>query len=188
MTNFEPTEHTTDGESTRRAALWVWALGALELVASGVMTIACMALASMPVEKILTMVQTAEERAMLEQIHPMMSVAASLFFVLGVLPGVALIVLGIGVRDGRRDAIVASLTIVGTQMMLLGLVLIANVLGAMIQGEPSAMISNLIVLGGIMLAQWACVRTLWHARAAGSSPWDIDSDPWPHQTLPEQTR
>ncbi len=188
MAIFDPTEHTPDKGSTARASLWVWALGTLELVTSGVMMLACMTFASLPIEKIQAMVKTAEERAMLEQIHPMMPMAAAGAFVLGVLPGLALIVLGFGVRDGRRSAIMACLAIAGVQAVLLALVLIANMVGALIQGDPAALFSNLIVLGGIMLAQLACVRSLWYARAGGSSQWDIDSDPWPHPALTEQTR
>lgn len=188
MTNLDPNEHTPDKGTTSKAALWVWTLGTLEFVASGVMTVAFVAFASLPIEKVQSLVKTAEERAILEQIHPVMSFAVAGFFVLGVLPGLALIFLGFGVREGRRTAIVASLAICGVQASLLALVLIANLLAAVIQGEPTALFSNLIVLGGILLAQLACVRSLWDARAGGSSQWDIDTDPWSHQALTERTR
>jgi hypothetical protein len=188
MTNLDPNERTRDTCTTGKASMWVWTLGTLEFVASGVMTLACVAFASLPIEKVQSLVKTAEERAILEQIHPMMFFAAAGFFVLGVLPGLALIFLGFGVREGRRTAIMASLAICSVQASLLALVLIANLLAAVIQGEPSALFSNLIVLGGIMLAQLGCVRSLWDARAGGSSQWDIDTDPWSHQPLTEQTR
>jgi hypothetical protein len=168
-----------------RAALWVWILGVVEFVVCGVMMLACIAIANSSIEQLRTRFSSPDELAMLEQVHPMMSAAGVVLFVLGVLPGMVLVFLGFGVRQGRKSSIFTCLAIAGVQSLLLAFALVVSLIGGLIQGEPVAFLSN---LGGPLVVQSMCIRSLWFARLGGQPEWDIESDPWPHEISVEQTR
>lgn len=171
-----------------KAALWVWILGTVEFVVCGVMMLACIAIANSSIEQLRTRFSSPEELAMLEQVHPMMEAAAGALFVLGVLPGMVLVVLGFGVRQGRKSSIFTCLAIAGVQSLLFAFALVISLIGGLIQGEPIAFLSNLLILGGPLVVQSICVRNLWLARLGGQPEWDIESDPWTHEFSVEQTR
>ena len=122
----------------------------------------------------------------LAELQPHLAAAAVATGVLVFLPGLALLVLGFGVRAARRGRVIAAQACCGVPLTLLGLNLLISLPSAA-RGGGAGVLGLLPMLGLVAVLFWT-VRRLGQAKRfagaparphtqPGASP---DDDPWEH--------
>jgi hypothetical protein len=159
----------------RRAALFTWISGVVLLLLSTCCVGSMLALAAMPLDEVRQMDREgqlpAEAWDQLKQIKPYLPTAAAVLAVVGILPAAALIVLGFGVRRGKRGMTTAAWVIAWVALGLTGLNLLLS-LPAVATTGASGLI-NLLPSVALAALLWWTVRWLAAARAV-----EIDPDAW----------
>lgn len=153
-------------------ALMVWIVGAVCVVVFGLCSVATLALAILQPAEVMSQFPSEQIEALRIGLW-LMPVCMSVFFIL---PGIALLVLGFGVRAGKRGSIVAAVSIVWTQAGLLGILLMLNLIGAGVSGDLLGLLINFVVFGAI-LALFVTTALKLHATRPGK-PADHFDDPW----------
>lgn len=170
----------------RRASVFLWIAGAIEVLLMGCMAAALFVATIMPMEQIIehgrATEQQAQEIRQLKDTPGLITATCIGIVVLGVLPGAAYLVLGFFVRLGKRGAMAMAQALLLMQCILLGLFTIGGIYNALMMGDPTAMTMVVLIFGSMVgLLGYTCLL-LHRARLAQSVNLDTQSDPWSHQT------
>jgi len=180
-------------DPAQRSAVYCWVIGGLTTLLFSCCGCSIGALATMPageVQRAFTRQQsqsggqiTQEQIQMLMQLHPTgYAVLAVAVVLLGLIPSVALLLLGFAVRQRKRWAIIAALVIIGVQTLICGGLLFFSLVGGLISGDPVGVLFSLLVFGGVTTLLIFALRSLRRTmsmqqaapvvRSDGTEPWD----------------
>lgn len=147
----------------RQASNGVWLIGAVETAVFGFCVAVMAVLASLPPEQF----EEFADQASIEHLtlhQPVFVEVAVTLFVLGVLPGVAYLLLGYPVRQENSLGITAALVLAMTQCMVFGLLLLRNLVATLIEHDPAATTLQILTLGSLLLLLGCGAYRLWQAR------------------------
>lgn len=179
----EPHVPTTGGvDPPARAALFLWIVGGLQAVfftsCAACMGIAALLPADQWQEVLAQQNQSLPQGVTPSQFQGAMLPLAVLMFVLGVLPGIAYIVLAFFVRKAKPGAINLALLILITQMVVLGVMFLLNVGTGIVAGAPIQITVTVLTQGSLLAILFATARWLFKARSYGTEVIGQESDPW----------
>lgn len=168
--------------SLRRAARWTWGVGGLEIFAAGCLSTMLGVIASRPLADLQRELAGQLDEAMMAQVrdlHASGFAIAAAYTLLGVVPGVALVIAGMGVEQGSARAARVALGIVVAQAFLLIWLLLTAVVVALSTAQPMALTLTVLLVGtmlGLLIATWralsAALREIRRQRA------EEDAQPW----------
>ncbi len=168
----------------RRAAGAVWLLGVLEALVFGYFTLGALALSMLPEDELRKVLADAQDPTVIDMVVQQrwvfLPIAGSLAL-FGFVPGITYIVLGFFVRNARQAAISFALLIVLTQAIVVGVMLLAGVLGSIVQADPSALTVYILLMGTPMAMLVFTGMKLMQARTAHQAPDagdDNEVEPW----------
>lgn len=176
--------HGTMSQTGRRAAIWVWVIGAMQLMLSSCFLLMFAALALIPPQMLLNEMHgqySADEIALIYQaVWPSIIVLG----LGGSLPGIVYLALGFAVWAGRRPAIITAMVMVITQCIVLGLLLVTQVVAAVLTADPAALTSGVLLFGTPLAVLgrgwfWLHRHNRLHRHHA-----DQLTDPWRDSTPP----
>ena len=153
----------------RRAAIFVWVLGVLSVVAFGFGTLLFLLLTALPAESFLQAIPelTPED---LEEIRSSARIVALLFVVLGFAPGIAYIFFGFGVRKSQATPTKLAATLALTQLIIWGVILMANLVVAARASQPAAITLQVLTLGTFLALLGYTLHCLREAARAIREP------------------
>lgn len=160
--------------------MFLWIVAALEMTGFGCCSVAMAVASFVPADQLQEQLQEnpAAAEITVEQLRAIMLPGAIVFLVLGFLPGVAYLILGFFVRQGKTIAINFALLLLITQIIVFGIMMLAAVAQALIAGNPVQFTSNLLILGTLLAMLVATMRWLLRARNFQSQVLGEQSDPW----------
>lgn len=154
------------------SAILVWITGAACVGLFGLCSVATLLIAILEPAEVMSQLPAEQIEAMRIGFW-VMPICMSVLFVL---PGLVLVVLGFGVRAGKRGAIVSAISILWTQAALLGLILTLNLAATLLTGDLVGLLFNLVIFGA-MLALIVATALRLHATRPGGSRANPD-EPW----------
>lgn len=180
----EPWDELEDdaAESTavaQTASVWLWALGALQVLVFGCCTASIAITAQMPLEAFQQEVAAYElPPQQAAELHGMLHYSALIVLLMGFLPGVAYLICGFGVRRGKRTAIGLALLLAITQAIVFGVMGLYSLAAAAMAANPVAFTVNFVTFGTILGVLGAAIY--WLTKALRFQPTtDADTtDPW----------
>ncbi len=153
---------TPSGEAARRASLFLWIAGGIEVLAFG----CCSALLGVYSAMPLSMIQQAmagqpqQMRDQFEQVHPYFLHLAAGALILGFFPGLLLVLLGFAVRSGHRGATIVALVLAITQALVVAVLLLNAVIGGLMVGDPMSVTLAVLVVGSPLALLALAIRWL----------------------------
>lgn len=154
------------------SAVLVWITGAACVGLFGLCSAATLLIAILEPAEVMSQLPAEQIEAMRVGLW-VMPVCMSVVFVL---PGLVLVVLGFGIRAGKRGAIVSAIAILWAQAALLGLILVLNLVGTVLTGDLVGLLFNLVIFGA-MLALIVATALKLHATRPGGPQANPD-EPW----------
>ena len=155
----------TRAGSSERAARWIWWIGGAETLLFGTCSALSANVASTPVERIISQLDGSVDVAQLTAAHEKLWPVVALLLILGVVPGLAYLVLGFGIRRGVLAATRVGLVICGTQAVVVTFFAVNTVLAAILTLNPVAVSVWVILLGTPTALLMFLVRALLRAQA-----------------------
>lgn len=171
------------GPARGRAAIWLWVIGGLEVVLFSCLATAFAVFGAMAWSEIETTFAAQDMPGdvveMYRSIHPHAGKLALGLSLIGVLPGLAYLVLGFLVRaGGARAALVASVLLL-TQAVVVGLYGALSVFGALTTGQPGMVTMMVLMYGTSAALLVMALRSVNAARIAPAQAADGgDSSGW----------
>ncbi|MBI1336272.1 MAG: hypothetical protein GC164_04840 [Phycisphaera sp.] len=155
----------------RRAGLMLWVLGGLEAVCLGFMSLMMFATMALPPTDRDKLIQEAAKQYQVSteavsrmfDALPMMGLA---YIVFGVLPGLALVVLGFLVRKPVRWAATTAIVIVLAQAIITGFLLLNAVASAAMGGNPVMLTAGVVMFGTPLAIMVYTLTRLFASRKA----------------------
>jgi hypothetical protein len=168
--------------ASRSAAVWVWAVGALEVLFSGCLMASVAATSALPRQRLVDELRRQNwSPQQIDQIHvlyPLLWAVAVVIFFCGVVPGLAYLAMGFGVRAGRMGWVTACLALTVTQSLVLGVLLLTHLAGAVFSGDPGALTAGALVFGSPLALLGAVVYRLLIVSRHRREHLDLQTDPW----------
>lgn len=163
--NLPPQSLETD--PLRRAAILTWVIGGIEIVLGGCCTTLLGIASVVPPNELLRHEELPPEQIeAIEPLIPYLGMIAFGVFTLCLVPGVAYILLGFAVRNGRRSLTMLALLMAATQTLVLGLYLAMSVLSGLLEGLLVYVSIFVITFGSLFVVLlFTCIR-LWRALEA----------------------
>jgi uncharacterized membrane protein len=151
----------------RRAFAAVCLLGGLEALLFGFAAMAVWQASRAPVHELQQrMADGPLTNEQLASIHPQLPSFAIVLVAIGVLPGVAYLVCGLAIRQGRAAAATIATVLALTQLFVLAMVFVQRFLAALAMGDPPTVTINVLAIGTPMALLAYVIRCLWQWRAA----------------------
>lgn len=162
-----------------RAAVAVWVAAAIQVILFGGCAL-LLGLAAMSPEAQLRQA-TGEMPAQITagQMRIVLWAFAGLIALTMWVPGLVLLFLGFGVKEGRRGQTLAAAVILVVQAVLLGFFVLLPTVNTLLEGGPLIGVAvHLLVFGGLLwIVVWAARRALLARRAATAPMFDAE-EPW----------
>jgi len=175
----------TDGASpdaTSRAAKLVWIIGIIETAVFGCFSTVLALGAIVPTSQFQELVDqgqmSPDQFNEFIAMQPMCGPAAIVLFVLGFLPGLAYLVAGFAVRQGKAIPSTIIIVLAATQFLVFGVIFAFNLMGAVLTHNPVALTFNALTLGTLLLLLGLAIRSLLVARQQRHN--NTHNDPWKH--------
>ncbi len=129
----------------KKASVWLWTLGGLGAITGTCMVMGLAQIAAWPVEQIVKELAPRfnEEQATLVKAMAMPTAIGLVLFWL--LPAIAYLMLGFGVRAGRGSAIRTARWITLVQLIVIGLLILLGLPGALRGAEGSSLFMLLVL-------------------------------------------
>lgn len=179
MANPEP--HITDTHELyarhRRAAIWLWILGAIE----GAVCLQLLEIApdfkKLSAEHVAHMMNLSavDPRLSGEAVALALTIVIGLF---GILPVVAYLALAFGVRRGKAAAMWGVQIVLFVQLAMVGFYLITGTLAALKQGNPVLMTCIVLGLGTVAAVLLGVLRSVRGAQRSVRGDENLSTDPW----------
>ncbi len=142
------------------------------------MTLSLFIAAAMPIEQFVdNYSQYLPADQLASKHHELPHWALSILF-LGLLPGIALIYLGFGIRKGRARPTQIAVGLAVMQIAVLAVLVLDAIVTAISGADPLAVTAAVLVRGTPLAILIGCVRILLRARLAQSEAVDLHVDPW----------
>jgi len=170
---------TGDGDvnPARRAALLVWALAAVGLIAFGCCSTALSLWAGRSQDE-LKQALPQWDADQLAQLYPLLWPMAILVFVIGFLPGLIYLIAGFGVRSGRALPTNLALLLTITQAIVWGVLFLSGVFQAVRMGSPTNLTVNVLTFGSFLALLGFTIHWLLRAKRARQESAELATDPW----------
>jgi hypothetical protein len=188
MADFDPSSSLPPGnwpqprDPFRQASLFVWLTAAVNVLLFGCCSGVAAMFATIPTEQLTQSLQerhvSAAQIEQVVQVQPAMPILAAAMFLLFVLPGIALFVLGFPIRRGRRGAATAASVILWIMVALFTLMLLANIAGAITEGAVGSAVLYLLLLGALIALLLVTLNKLARARRGDDDFAEDDDEPW----------
>ena len=139
----------------RRAAIWAAVIGLAQAVGCGVVTLLLWRWSRLSLPQLAVALDGRFQADELARLHYWLGPTALMVCVLGFVPGLGYLVLGVSIWTGRAQATLAAAVLGLTQVIVLSCLLLAQVAGAMSCGDPVALSGAVVLLGtplGLLLA------------------------------------
>ena len=172
-------------DASSRAAKLVWIIGIIEIAVFGCFSTVLALGAIIPTNQFKELVDqgqmSPDQFNEFIAMQPMCGPAAMVLFVLGFLPGLAYLVAGFAVRQGKAIASTITIVLVATQFIVFGVIFALNLIGAVLTHNPIALTFNALTLGSLVVLLGLAIRSLLaerqHRHNIGQKQY---SDPWKH--------
>lgn len=180
-----PTEPPTGSPKT--AAIFLWILAVLQLLACGCMSFGLMFLKqAMPLSEFLNQAKTQshspEQLQVIQTIYEAAPVLGLVCLFVGGLPAIAYLILGYFVQKPNQIASIISIVMLGIQSLFLVLMVLSSVAQAAVTGQIPALVISLLMFA---LPVGLHGLTLYHLfkiarpnRSAVQSNGTHDAEPW----------
>ena len=161
----------------RRAAIWLWFLGGIEMVISLSLLAQVPQLKPLAAEDVAEMMGTAavDSRLTGPAMATALSIVACLF---GLIPAASFLISAFFIRAGRLPAMWVALIGLYGQLAIVGFYLLASTAWALQQGNPVGLTMVVLVFGTAAAALYHGAKTVHLAQRATREIEDIASDPW----------
>lgn len=189
-TGYPPT-HPIPGidypDPYERAALSVWASGAIWIMLAGCCSAGMVAATLLPIDQLRAQDAAGEipdetwEQFAQFQSQPGIPAFLAVLVTLCLLPGLALLVLGFFVKKRHQGSALAALIVTYGMAGIVGLMTLSGLV-SVLSGQVTALITLVPVMAALALMIWS-IGTLRKARAAPTTPlYDTPPghDPWEH--------
>lgn len=170
-------ESPTNTRASHRAARWIWWIGGAETVIFVFLAVILVVLASISIDESFPEFEGQLDLVLLQARQDRLWSLVALLLVLGVGPGLAYLWLGFAIRRGALTAIRIALAVVGTQVVVLALVMVNVILTAILALDPFEVSLSVVLLGTPAALLVCLVRVLLRAQADRMVPRFIAADP-----------
>lgn len=154
------------GYPARRAAVMAWVLSAVCLIVFGCLGTSAFVFSRVPHEELQKLFDDSGQQIPAPD-PGVLGVMALMMVALGVLPGVAYLIAGFGVRAGRSGATNIALYVAITQVIIFGLLALNGVVGAVQAGDPKALTMVVLPFGTLLALLGFTIRDLIRALRLG---------------------
>ena len=162
----------------RRATRWAWTIAIAEVVLCGGCATLFALLARTPLKELLEQAKTQTQKEQLAQAHPLFTAHAISVFVLGFLPGLALLWLGFSIRAGKNLQTKVAIGLTIMQTVVLGVFLASLIAHAILTSTPKQLTLVVIMLGTPMALLIYAIRALMCAQQHQVDTVALETDPW----------
>ena len=171
-------------DAPRRAAIAVWSVAAVQLVAFGCCSCMLTGVGLMPEAQFREQLQRPDQEISPEQVDMIVQIQP---FLLGlglalmaaiVVPALVLVVLAFKVRVASVGATTAARLILILQAVLVSLLVVANLVSAILQGDIVGVLMPVVIFGGLLILMVWAIRRLGEARDAVDLSRAYHDQPW----------
>ena len=148
------------------------------MVICGWTTVSLFITAAMPTEQFVENFAPYLPADQLARVHRLLWHLALSILVLGLLPGIAYIYLGFGVRKGRALPTRVAIGLAVMQTAVLAVLVLDAVVTAISGADPVAVTAAILLRGTPLAILIGCVRVLLRARLTQGDHVDLQVDPW----------
>ena len=171
-------------DAPRRAAIATWTVAAVQLLAFGCCSCMLTAVGLMPEGQFRQQLERPDQEVspeqvdMLVQIQPFLLGLGVVLMAAIVLPALVLVILAFKVRAASLGATTAARLILILQAVLVSLLVLANVVSAILQGDILGMLMPLVIFGGLLILMVWAIRRLGEVRDAIDLSRAYHDQPW----------